>query len=452
MKPIFVGKGDKEADTDLVTFDVTKAAVAGLPSVRLITPSYSAANSVDSTGDIAQYYSAGTKAFYTYINGGSKTSLTYMVTTNGTTPAVGQEIRLQINAPWSGSNAHWSVGDKTAGPSDGGNFGLEVSGTTNGEGKVTFEVTNTDTEGLENAPSSPTQNRDDVKPARLFGTMKPIFVGKGDKEADTDLVTFDVTKAGAPAALPSVRLITPSYTAANSVDTSGDIAQWYSKGVKAFFTYITGGSSLTLTYLVTTNGTTPAVGQELRLQINAPYSGSNAHWTIDGKTVGPQAGDQPGLDVVGTTNAEGKVTFVLKNTDTTGLENVPTSPTQKVGDIKPARLYGTMKVVIPGKGDKESDIDIATFDVTKAAVVPVVKVAQQVASVKTTMKNGSSLTLPAKSLSNIAIKWVSTTATICKVSGTKVTAKKKGTCSVTGTNAGNATKKALSVTKKIKVQ
>ena len=175
---------------------VTSSSAAGLPSVRLVSPTFDATNSVDATGDIAQYYSAGTKAFYTYIGHGTKLSLTYLVTTDGTTPAANQELRLQINAPWSGSKATWLTGDgKEVAAQNEGNFGLELVGTTDAMGKVTFEVTNTDTTGLEDAPTSPIQDRGAIKPARLYGTMKVVLPGKGDKDADIDLVTFDITNA-----------------------------------------------------------------------------------------------------------------------------------------------------------------------------------------------------------------------------------------------------------------
>ena len=302
--------------------------------------------------------------------------------------------------------------------------------------------------------------------------------------------------------LPSVRLISPSYNATNSVDATGDISQYYSPGTKAFYTYIGHGTKLSLTYMVTTDGMTPAFNQEIRLQINAPYSGSKANWvTADGTKVTAQEGGNFGLELIGKTDSMGKVTFEVTNTDTTGLEEIPTSPIQDRGAIKPARLYGTMKVVIPGKGDKDADTDLVTFDITKAPAAvlpaPATPVAtpsatpsptpsatpsptpsatptatatptpvqtetpvaisaqmskQTISTTATSLKVGKSLTLPTKSTAGIAIKWVSTSKTICTFSGSKVTAKKKGSCSVTGTNAGDDKNTALSVTKKITIK
>lgn len=270
--------------------------------------------------------------------------------------------------------------------------------------------------------------------------------------------SFIAVPSSTAAGLPSARLVSPSYDATNSVDATGDIAQYYSAGTKAFYTYIGHGTKLSLTYMVTTDGMTPAFNQEVRLQINAPYSGSKANWvTADGTKVTAQDGGNFGLELVGKTDSMGKVTFEVTNSDTTGLEDAPTSPIQDRGAIKPARLYGTMKVVIVGKGDKDADTDLVTFDITNAAptvfaVPAAAPVAQKVAAVATSLKVGKTLTLPAKSASGLSVKWVSTTKTICTVSGTKVTAKKKGSCSVTGTNAGDAKNIALSVTKKITVK
>jgi hypothetical protein len=310
------------------------------------------------------------------------------------------------------------------------------------------------------------------------------------------VASIAVIPSSTAANLPSARLVSPAYNAANSVDATGDISQYYSPGTKAFYTYIGHGTKLSLTYLVTSDGTTPAFNQEVRLQINAPYSGSKANWvTADGTKVTAQDGGNFGLELIGKTDSMGKVTFEVTNTDTTGLEEIPTSPIQDRGAIKPARLYGTMKVVIPGKGDKDADTDLVTFDITKAPAAvlpapstpsatpsatpsttatpiatppatatptptqtetPVVTSAlitkQTISSVATSLKVGNSINLPAKSSAGISIKWVSTTKSTCTVSGSKVTAKKKGSCSVTGTNAGDAKNAALSVIKKITVK
>jgi hypothetical protein len=247
------------------------------------------------------------------------------------------------------------------------------------------------------------------------------------------------------AGLPSVRLMSPSYNATNSVDATGDIAQYYSAGTKAFYTYIGHGTKLSLTYMVTTDGTTPAVDQELLLQINAPWSGSKATWvTADGEAVAAQNDGNFGLEVSGTTDDKGQVTFELTNTDTTGLEIAPTSPTQNRDAIKPARLYGTMKVVIPGKGDKDADIDLVTFDITDGPATEFGPATQKTAAIETSLIRGTYLALPAKSSTGLKINWSTSSKPTCYVIGKRVIAVRAGECVVTGVNAGNAKSLAYS--------
>jgi len=313
-----------------------------------------------------------------------------------------------------------------------------------------------------------------------------------------------------PVKVPSIRLISPIYNSKNSVDSTGDITKYFTEKSISFYTYIEAGTKLTLSYQVTQDGSTIAANQEIKLQINSAYSESNASWKTDtGAIVQGQKGGEPGIELIGKTDESGKVTFKFENVDTSNLENMPTSPLQERSKITPSRLYGTMKPVFPGKADNEADVDLVTFDITKVSVptptptptpsatptptpsatptptpsatptptpsatptptpsatptptpsatpTPTVTagapVAQTISSVATSLMAGKSLTLPAKSTSGLAIKWVSTTKTICTVSGSKVTAKKKGACSVTGANAGDAKNTALSVTKKITVK
>ena len=254
------------------------------------------------------------------------------------------------------------------------------------------------------------------------------------------------------AGLPSVRLISPSYDASNSVDSTGDIAQYYSAGTKAFYTYIGHGTKLTLVYAVTTDGSTPAGNQEVRLQVNAPWSTSKANWvTADGTAVGPQYDGNFAHELVGTTDSSGKVTFVITNTDTTGLEDAPTGPTQVRDVIKPARLYGTMKPVIPGKYDKDADIDLVTFDITSEPATTFGAAVQKVAPVAPSIRKGKSMLLPATSYAGLSVKWASATRENCAVIGKTVIAVRRGVCKVEATNAGNDKNLALSTTVSITI-
>jgi hypothetical protein len=356
------------------------AHAANLPTVRIISPAMNAANETFASDGLGQWYAAGGHSYFTYVGAGSTITLTYLVTSDGTTPAADKTVNFMVNAPYSGSKATWEADGKQAGASQdsGTGYGLLLTGKTNSEGKVSFTIKNTNDKSVaEPIPTSDTQAR--LQTGRLYGNMKAVIDGLNDMQQVIDMVTFDITKADAqvipapvvaPKALPSMRLISPAYTAANSVDTTEWIAQWYSAKTKAWYTYAAAGSKLTLVYKVTKDGTTPLANTEVTLQVNAPYSGSKAHWTSGSTTIGIPASDSAsGADLKGTTNANGEVTFVLTNTDTTGTEAAPKSPNAA---LPATRLYGTLKPIIPGYGDKEADVDLVTFDIY-AAPKPVVK-------------------------------------------------------------------------------
>jgi hypothetical protein len=243
--------------------------------------------------------------------------------------------------------------------------------------------------------------------------MKLIIDGLTDMQQVLDLVTFDITKAAAetipggsmptptptatatatptptptveaPKVLPSMRLVSPAFGPSNSVDTTGGIAQYYSAKTRAFYTYIAAGTTLTLKYLVTKDGTTPLANTQVTLQVNSPYSGSKATWLSGSTKIGVPASDTAsGADLTGTTNAAGEVTFNLKNTNTTGTEAAPASPNAAAPTI---RLYGTLKPVIPGYGDKDADVDLVTFDIYAAPNVVVKKTTITCVKGKTTKK------------------------------------------------------------------
>lgn len=378
------------------------ATGAGLPTVRVVTPDFNPANETFASDGLAQYYAAGGRSFYRFVGAGSTITITYLVTSDGTAPWADKTINFMVNAPYSGSKAAWEVNGTAVGASkdSGTGYGLLLTGKTNADGKVSFTIKNTDAAAnAQPIPASETQPR--LTTGRLYGNMKAVIDGLGDMQQAIDLITFDITKADASvlggatptpsaspsaspsatpsaspsatptptkaAALPTMRLVSPEFTSANSVDTTKDIAQWYSAGTKAWYAYSAAGSTLTLKYKVTKDGTAPWAGVEVSLQVNAPYSGSKANWTSGATKIGaPTSESAAGGTLTATTNAAGEVTFVLKNTDTKGLEMAPKSLNAA---LPSTRLYGTLKPIISGYGDKEADIDLVTFDIYEAPKV-----------------------------------------------------------------------------------
>ena len=376
----------------------SSSQAAGLPTVRILSPEFKSQNETFQSDQLGQYYAAGGRSFYRYVGAGSTITVTYAVTTDGTTPSVGKDVSFMVNAPYSESNALWEVNGKQVGASQnsGTGYGLLVPAKTDSEGKVSFTLKSLDTaSSAQPIPSSDTQPRLTKATGRVYGNMKLVIDGLTDLQQAIDLITFDVTKdvaetiggavtptptatptatatptptptVTAPAALPSMRLISPAFGPSNSVDTTGDIAQYYSAKVRAYYTYIAAGTTLTLKYLVTSDGTKPLANKEVMLQVNSPYSGSKANWLFGSTKITAGASDSAsGADLKGTTNALGEVTFIIKNTDTKGTEAKPATPNAPAPKV---RLYGTFKAVITGYADKESDVDLVTFDIYAAPV------------------------------------------------------------------------------------
>jgi hypothetical protein len=327
--------------------------------------------------------------------------------------------------------------------------------------------------------------------------------------AGSSLALGVIATPSVAAGLPTVRVISPDFDAKNDTFASDQLGQYYAMGGRSLYKYVGAGSTITISYLVTSDGSTPAAGKDIDFMVNAPYSGSKAKWEVNGTAVGnsQDSGTGYGLLVSGKTDATGKVSLTIKNTDDASIaEAVPTSENMPRPTV---RLYGNIKTVIKGLNDMQQAIDLLTFDITKlpASILPsvatptpsatptptpsatatptpsatatptpsatptptpsatptptpsatptptvAVKSKQTVAAVAVTLKVGKSLSLPAKSSSDLTIKWASNTKNTCTILGGKLTAKKKGLCSVTGTNAGDQINSALSITKKITVK
>ena len=86
------------------------------------------------------------------------------------------------------------------------------------------------------------------------------------------------------------------------------------------------------------------------------------------------------------------------------------------------------------------------------AVELVAKSAQTIGAVAKTLKPQKSLTLPVKTSGALKITWKSTTKTICTVVKGKLVAKKKGTCKISGTNAGGTLYTKVTVIKTVNIK
>ena len=68
-------------------FTSQSISASGLPTVRVLTPVFNPANETFASDGLGQYYAAGGKSFFKYVGAGSTITITYLVTSDGTTPA-----------------------------------------------------------------------------------------------------------------------------------------------------------------------------------------------------------------------------------------------------------------------------------------------------------------------------------------------------------------------------
>jgi len=403
------------AATSLVAIPSSLAADAA--TVRLVSPVITPSTSIDRTSNDLQiatqkWYREGSKSLVITSPEGKELTLKFLVTKDGTTPWAGQTLILQVGAPYSGSNGTWDANGTEIGPQAGtwsDAAAGQVTATTGADGFATFTFKNKNSGAkykTSDVLSGSFQFSDN--PNRRYTQFKPTIAGLSDYNEPyliKDIINVDIVQDSAavtptpttsPSAtptptptpvktFPSMRLISPAYGPANSVDTTGDIAQFYSAKTRAYYTYIAAGTTLTLKYKVTSDGTAPLANTEVTLQANAQYSGSKANWVSGTTKIAPGSDSAPGAQLKAKTNASGEVTFVVKNTDTTGTEAKPASPNAAAPIT--GRLYGTFKPVITGYGDKDADVDLVTFDVYAAAKATTITCIKGKATKKVTAVN-----------------------------------------------------------------
>jgi len=385
--------------------------------------------------NFVRYFTPGVNLTDVVAQVGSTLNLKFIVKDGSGSPMANSPVTLVLNPAYTNGKATtlYSDGLEIRNGYGDANDSRLVSLTTNSSGAFTFSITNKDTVG-----EAAIANDGSTVPAGNIYTQIAIWQGSygstkeranAQTSQDVDILEIHfLTEAKAPAPipvatptptptvvatptptptvvatptptptvvapklLPSMRLMSPAYGPSNSVDTTRDIAQYYSAKTRAYYTYLAAGTTLTLKYKVTSDGTAPLANTEVTLQANAQYSGSKASWISGTTKIAPGSDSAPGAQLKAKTNAAGEVTFVIKNTDTTGTEAKPASPNAAAPAM--GRLYGTFKPVITGYGDKESDVDLVTFDVYAAAKATTItcikgKVTKKVTAVNPTCPAG----------------------------------------------------------------
>jgi hypothetical protein len=368
--------------------------------------------------NFVKYFTPGVNLTNVIAQVGSTLNFKFVVKNSAGAVMANSPVTLVLNPAYTSGTAvtAYSDGQEIRKGFGDANDSRLVSLTTDSAGAVTFSITNKDTVGQAAIPNdgktipagkiytqlaiwqgsyTSTSARASAQTTQDIDILEIHFLTEAKAPVPTPTPTPTATPTPTPTAtptptptappvFPSMRLVSPAFGPSNSVDTTGDIAQYYSAKTRAFYTYIAAGTTLSLKYLVTKDGTTPLANTEVTLQVNAPYSNSKATWLSGSTKIGiPASESASGYDLKGTTNAAGEVTFNLKNTNTTGTEAAPASPNAIAPKV---RLYSTLKAVIPGYGDKDADVDLVTFDIYAAPNVVVKKTTITCVKGKTTKK------------------------------------------------------------------
>ena len=366
--------------------------------------------------NFVKYFTPGVNLTNVIAQVGSTLNFKFVVKDSAGAVMANSPVTLVLNPGYTFGTAVTTYSDGRTIPTVNGgpNDGMLVALTTDSTGTVSFTLQNKDSVGQNAIPNdgttipsgkqytqlaiwqgtyTSTSSRAAAQTSQDVDILEIHFLTEAKAPAPTPTPTATATATPtptptptveAPKVLPSMRLVSPAFGPSNSVDTTGGIAQYYSAKTRAFYTYIAAGTTLTLKYLVTKDGTAPLANTKVTLQVNSPYSNSKATWLSGSTIIGvPASETASGADLTGTTNAAGEVTFNLKNTNTTGTEAAPASPNAAAPKV---RLYGTLKPVIPGYGDKDADVDLVTFDIYAAPIVVVKKTTITCVKGKTTKK------------------------------------------------------------------
>ena len=347
------------------------------------------------------WYGTGLVFQRAFVPTGSTVVLTYNVTDKTGKILVGQDVKLRINKGHSNSSAIVQVDDKiTTGvhkPVSADQ--AQVTHKTDAYGNVTFVMKNLDKPGTgEPEPESMTAKPDITLDGLndLHAQVLPEVAGeKPDHSVVTEFHYYDPkTPAVQTATKPTIRLVSPVLTDANSIQRP-DIEKrlsvensWYAKGIGYREAYVQTGSAINLVYKVTDDNGKPLPNTAVKLRVNKAYSKSNAGMAGGKKATDPKKDNSQGNDqlvLTGTTDGFGYVLFALKNTDKKG-EPVPASLTTPTPTTN--GLYSQIFPEIAGEAIDIADMVEFHFvgDAAVAAVPASTAVSVKATSSKATVK------------------------------------------------------------------
>ena len=354
---------------------VTPQPFTGNANVRLV--GMDDTNSFNRPADAAffsvanPWYRVGINVRTKQVPVGSTQTLTYLVTNAAdNTPLANQTVTFTMGKQYSGSNAKVNVGDVASV----GEGNKTVTGTTNSEGRVTFSMVNTDV-AVDAANNPGTNLGADFTGKKLF-TQATAWVTSQTQDS-IDLVDFIFFKpADAPVAFngnANVRLVglddTNSFNRPADANLFSVLNPWYRVGINVRTKQVPVASTQDFTYLVTNAAdNTPLANTTVTFVYGKQYSGSNAKVNVGAvASVGEQ-----NRTVTGVTNAEGRVTFTLVNTDVAA--DAANNPGTNLGaDFTGKKLFTQITAWV--NSQTQDSIDLVDLIYFKPADAPVTKTA-----------------------------------------------------------------------------
>ncbi len=268
------------------------AQASGLWNIKLDSGDFGPIGSVaDGWWNEGQYDGGtGSHSVLKYVVAGSTMTLHYTVTDDTDTPVVGAEVSLSYA------------------PTNGATFTGNTPQTTDADGKVTFVLVNTNTDDNAESFREDTSTWSDPIGANVKGDFIPYLTSGGtgpctstdNGACNRDRIWTHVIRSAAPAQAPTLYNLVLDSANTASMLTIGNT--WWRENAtsNSYVKYIDKGSVLTLTYTVTNHADdSPVVGSTVTLATEAPHDLSSFTGSL-----------------TGVTNAQGKVTFTLTNTNT----------------------------------------------------------------------------------------------------------------------------------------
>ncbi len=276
-----------EDSVDVIDFNFFKPAdVVPTPTITTRVTGIDSTNAaVGSTEGWAQYYAGGLRFFERGVTVGSTTHMSYTVTADGQAYA-NKTVHLLLGKTYSGSTANVTVNGVNY-PGTGDQKTIDL--TTDANGVVTFDVVNNNF----TAQADAYQAGNVLHPQggkHLF--VQLALVGEKGNQDVLDILDLNYyAQQDAPApTVYNVRLA--DWNASNSFDGThvwgdGGLGNWFDANTGYFAHYVKAGTTFNLRYKIT-NAATGALapnGTVVDLYLGAAWSGSNAHFTVNGVNV-----------------------------------------------------------------------------------------------------------------------------------------------------------------------